>query len=88
MVILNSKLLSFSTLLFLLLKMVLWQILMDMNCLPYVVSFPDCYLHMSNVLASDDLRTNDSKTNRQEEARLEGKQNPNQRAEIPADSRE
>lgn len=59
---------------------------MDMNCLPYVVSFPDCYLHMSNVLASDDLRTNDSKTNRQEEARLEGKQNPNQRAEIPADS--
>lgn len=41
---------------------------------------------MSNVLASDDLRTNDSKTNRQEEARLEGKKNPNQRAEIPADS--
>lgn len=59
---------------------------MDMNCLPYVVSFPDCYLHMSNVLGSDDLHTNDNKTNRQGEARLQGKQNPNQRTEISADS--
>jgi len=59
---------------------------MDMNCLPYVVSFPDCYLHMSNVLGSVDLHTNDNKTNRQGEARLQGKQNPNQRTEIPADS--
>lgn len=58
---------------------------MDMNCLPYAVSFPDCYLHMSNVLASDDLHTNDNKTNRQGEARLQGKQNPNQGTEIPAD---
>lgn len=59
---------------------------MDMNCLPYVVSFPDCYLHMSNVLGSDDLHTNDNKTNRQGEARLQGKQNLYQRTEIPADS--
>lgn len=41
---------------------------------------------MSNVLGSDDLHTNDNKTNRQGEARLQGKQNPNQRTEIPADS--
>lgn len=59
---------------------------MDMNCLPYVVSLPDCYLHMSNVLGSDDLHTNDDKTNRQEKARLQGKQNPNWITEIPADS--
>lgn len=59
---------------------------MDMNCLPYVVSFPDCYLHMSNVLGSDDLHTNDNKTNRQGEARLQGKQNPSQGTEIPAGS--
>lgn len=41
---------------------------------------------MSNVLGSDDLHTNDNKTNRQGEARLQGKQNPNQRTEISADS--